>query len=34
MMCRMLFNVAEDTSKWIVVGKPKSCCSAHKPLYI
>ena len=30
----MLFNVAEDTSKWIVVGKPKSCCSAHKPLYI
>ena len=30
----MLFNVAEDTSKWIVVGMPKSCCSAHKPLYI
>lgn len=34
MVHRLPFNVAEDTSKWIVVGKPKSCCSAHKPLYI
>ncbi len=30
----MLFNVAEDTSKWIVVGMPKLCCSSYKSLYI
>ena len=30
----MLFNVAEDTSKWIVVGMPKSYSSTHMLLYI